>query len=205
LTFASRVDLCSKYLAKNIPLDRLLTEFKQDQDDTSPCDSGSEDLADDEGLRNDAAAAPGSGADMAASPGYSHSEDGTDDVGAVKVNDTLGYCQVRRRAAQTSQGITCHSLLLQHEYHLASNCSNSTACRCSRCNAVRAPGMCKWTAQPVLPGRCIHACITALPKLLPSSFMFTLAAAFSARATQLDQARPIVSVAALWLCAGGPP
>ncbi|WIA13427.1 hypothetical protein OEZ85_007007 [Tetradesmus obliquus] len=81
----------NKYLAKNIALDRLLTEFKQDQDDTSPCDSGSEDLADDEGLRNDAAAAPGSGADMAASPGYSHSEDGSDDIGAVKVNDTLGY------------------------------------------------------------------------------------------------------------------
>jgi hypothetical protein len=87
---------CSKYLAKNISLERLLTEFKQEQDDTQPCDSGSEDQADDEGLRNDAAAAPGSGGrDVAASPGYSHSEDGTDDVDGVKVNDTLGYCQVR--------------------------------------------------------------------------------------------------------------
>jgi hypothetical protein len=96
---------CSKFLAKNIPLERLLTEFKQEQDDTQ--DSGSEDQADDEGLRNDAAAAPGSGSrDVAASPGYSHSEDGTDDVDRMKVNDTLGYCQVRaalkgRRACLT--------------------------------------------------------------------------------------------------------
>ncbi|KAF6257154.1 hypothetical protein COO60DRAFT_34653 [Scenedesmus sp. NREL 46B-D3] len=30
---------------------------------------------------------------MAASPGYSHSDDGTDDVNGVKANDTLGFCQ----------------------------------------------------------------------------------------------------------------
>lgn len=106
-------DPCSKYLAKNIALDRLLTEFKQDQDDTSPCDSGSEDLADDEGLRNDAAAAPGSGADMAASPGYSHSEDGSDDIGAVKVNDTLGYQVGRCAACRAGNQSTRRSLLWQ--------------------------------------------------------------------------------------------
>eukprot|EP00882_Tetradesmus_deserticola_P001273 GHRQ01001376.1.p1 GENE.GHRQ01001376.1~~GHRQ01001376.1.p1 ORF type:complete len:403 (+),score=157.03 GHRQ01001376.1:240-1448(+) len=82
----------NKYLSKNIPLERLLTEFKQEHDDTHACDSGSDD---DEGLRNDAAAVHNndSGTGVAASPGCSHSQDSTDDVDGVKVNDTMGFCQ----------------------------------------------------------------------------------------------------------------
>jgi hypothetical protein len=73
-------------------LERLLTEFKQEQDDTACCDSGADELAFSEELArsNDHTLAA---AEISSPISYSHSEhDGCD---AIKVNDTLGYCQVR--------------------------------------------------------------------------------------------------------------
>eukprot|EP00775_Hariotina_reticulata_P005340 gene5340-5577_t len=80
----------NKFLSKNISLERLLTEFKQEQDDTAACDSGADELAFSEELArsNDHALAA---AEINSPISYSHSDhDGCD---AIKVNDTLGYCQ----------------------------------------------------------------------------------------------------------------
>lgn len=80
----------NKFLSKNISLERLLTEFRQEAVDTAACDDGgSEDLGCDDEMRcNDNAAR-----DTDSPVSSSHSEE-HEEVEGIKLNDTLGYCQV---------------------------------------------------------------------------------------------------------------
>eukprot|EP00878_Enallax_costatus_P013437 GHUV01014051.1.p1 GENE.GHUV01014051.1~~GHUV01014051.1.p1 ORF type:complete len:323 (+),score=98.56 GHUV01014051.1:250-1218(+) len=79
----------NKFLSKNISLERLLTEFREEAAEQGGCDEGSDDLGCDDELRcNDNAA--GSPGDSPLSS--SHSEE-HDEVDGVTINDTLGYCQ----------------------------------------------------------------------------------------------------------------
>eukprot|EP00879_Flechtneria_rotunda_P009515 GHRR01009959.1.p1 GENE.GHRR01009959.1~~GHRR01009959.1.p1 ORF type:complete len:292 (+),score=110.59 GHRR01009959.1:1312-2187(+) len=83
----------NKFLSKNISLERLLTEFRQDPEDTCAYDDGAEDVAchDELAQYNDHTMTQ---ADITNSPAsYTQSQDYSDDVNGMKGTDTLAYCQ----------------------------------------------------------------------------------------------------------------
>lgn len=95
LLYTSLSAPCSKFLSKNISLERLLTEFRQEAADTAGCDESSEDLDCDDDVRcNDNAAG------TADSPMSCAASEGIADVKGMQVDDTLGYCQVRQDGGQ---------------------------------------------------------------------------------------------------------
>lgn len=90
---------CSKFLSKNISLERLLTEFREEATEQGAGDDSSDDLGCDDELRcNDNAAG------SADSPLSSSQLDEPDEIDGVKINDTLGYCQVRFTSCMQSEG-----------------------------------------------------------------------------------------------------
>lgn len=79
---------CSKFLSKNITLERLLTEFRQDDIAHGGDDDNDELGCEDEARCNDNVHG------NADSPLSYHLSEEQDDIEGMKINDTLGYCQV---------------------------------------------------------------------------------------------------------------